>query len=246
MMPTLSTAAIVCAVMTHGEHGAIARLLTPDHGLVAGYVRGARSRRMRPVLIPGNIVAADLRQRTPAQLAGMTVELEHSRAPLLAEPLPAAAIDWACGLTAAVLPEEHPYPDIHNALAAMLDAVEAAPAARGWARALVLYEYLLLASLGFGLDLASCAVTGRAGDLAYVSPSSGRAVSRAGAAGYEARLLPLPAFLLDSSAQAGWPDLMAGLAITGRFIARDLLPDRRVDILAARDRLTERLKRAIA
>ncbi|HEX7854151.1 MAG TPA: DNA repair protein RecO [Sphingobium sp.] len=244
-MPQFSTSAIVCAIRHHGEHGTIVRLLTPDAGLVAGYVRGGRSSRVRPILIPGNVVEADLRARTSAQLAGMTVELVHSRAPLLSEPLPAAAIEWACALTATTLPEEYPYPALHSALSAVLDAIEAAPAARGWAAALVQYERLLLTELGFGLDLSACAVAGRSNDLAFVSPNSGRAVSRAGAVGYESRLLPLPHFLIEGG-EAGWADIVDGLVLTGHFLRRDLLTDRRIDVLAARDRLIERLKRAIA
>ena len=99
------TAAIVCALRNHGEHGAIVRLMTPEQGLVAAYVSGARGKRMRPVLIPGNVVQAQLSARTEAQLPQAAVELVHSRGPLLSEPLPAAAIDWATVLTATALPE---------------------------------------------------------------------------------------------------------------------------------------------
>ena len=243
-MPALTTSAIVCAVRHHGEHGAIARLLTPEHGLVAGYVRG-RSRAMRPVLLPGNGVKADFRARTEEQLASLTVELAHSRAPLLAEPLPAAAIDWSCALTAAALPEEQPYPVLYQALDGVLGAVEAAPAARGWAVALVRYELLLLAELGFGLDLTRCAATGSSSDLAFVSPRSAAAVSRAGAEGYESRLLPLPPFLLDGGA-GDWAAILDGLRLTGFFLERSVLTDRRADVLAARERLVVRLNRAVA
>ncbi|HEX7821535.1 MAG TPA: DNA repair protein RecO [Sphingobium sp.] len=250
-MSLLTTPAIVCAVRHHGEHGVIARLLTPDAGLVAGYVRGGRSTRMRPMLIPGNVVQADFRVRSPDQLASLTVELLHSRGPLLSEPLPAAAMEWSCALTAATLPEDQSYPPLFSALSALLDAVEAAPAARGWAVALVMFERLLLAELGFGMDFSACAVVGASNDLAYVSPSTGRAVSRAGASGYEPRLLALPPFLLDGAevgrGHAGptsWGDIVDGLALTGHFLRRDLLSDRRADVLAARERLVERLKRA--
>ena len=99
------TKAIVCVVRTHGEHGAVVRLMTPDHGLMAAYVRGARGRRMRPVLIPGNVVQAELSARTETQLPQASIELMHSRGPLLSEPLPAAAIEWAAVLTAIALPE---------------------------------------------------------------------------------------------------------------------------------------------
>ncbi|MET0249613.1 MAG: DNA repair protein RecO [Sphingobium sp.] len=244
-MPALVTSAIVCAVRHHGEHGAIARLLTPDHGLVAGYVRGGRSRAQRPVLLPGNDLKAEFRARTEEQLASLTVELVHSRAPLLAEPLPAAAIDWACALTAAALPEGQAYRALHQALDGLLGAVEAAPAARGWAAALVRYELLLLAELGFGLDLTRCAATGAYSDFAYVSPRSAAAVSRAGAAGYEDRLLPLPPFLL-TGVPGSWGDVIDGLRLTGFFLERSVLTERRAGVMAARERLVERLKRAAA
>src|SRR6476660_5749726 len=159
------TAAIVCALRSHGEHGAVVRLMTPEQGLVAAYVRGARGRRMRPVLMAGNVVQAQLSAKTEAQLPQATVELVHSRGPLLSEPLPAAAIDWATVLTATALPEGQPYPRLYQALAGLLDAIEAAPSANGWGVALVRFELLLLADLGFGLDLERCAVTGANDDL---------------------------------------------------------------------------------
>jgi DNA repair protein RecO (recombination protein O) len=108
---------------------------------------------------------------------------------------------------------------------------------------LVRYELLLLAELGFGLDLTECAATGATEDLAYVSPRSGRAVSGAAAGDYRDRLFALPPFLL-SGGGAAWSDILAGLAITGHFLARDLLIGRQADVLAARERLVERLKRA--
>lgn len=149
----LATTAIVCAVRQHGEHGTIVRLLTAEAGLLPGYVRGGRSRRLRPVLVPGNLVAAEFRARTEDQLAALTVELAHSRAQLLGEPLAAAAIDWATVLTAAALPEGQPYPALFAALGGLLDAIELSPAASGWAAALVRYETLLLAQLGYGDEL---------------------------------------------------------------------------------------------
>ena len=118
----------------------------------AGYVLGGRSRRLRPVLMPGNLVQAEYRARTEEQLAQLSVELVHSRAPLLAEALPAAAVEWSCALTAAALPEGQPYPPLYEALGGLLSAVEVAPRASGWAGALVRYELLVLRELGFGLD----------------------------------------------------------------------------------------------
>lgn len=234
--------AIVCAVRAHGEHGAVARLLTPTDGLQPGYVRGGHARRMRPVLMPGNLVAAEYRARSEAQLAALTVELVHSRAGLFAEPLPAAAIEWVTALTATTLPEGLSYPRLHAALDGVLGAIEAAPSARGWAGALVRYELLLLSELGFGLDLASCAASGDTADLAWVSPKSGQAVSRIAGAPYADRLLPLPPFLL-AGGEAGWDEVRDALRLTGFFLERDLLSGYRAGVLDARERLVTRVGR---
>jgi DNA repair protein RecO (recombination protein O) len=238
-----STPAIVVALRPHGEHGAVVRLMTAEHGLQAAYVRGARGRRLRPVLLAGNEVEAALSARTETQLPQATVELTHSRGPLLAEPLPAAAIDWACALTATALPEGQPYPRLHAALDGLLAAVEAAPAASGWGAGLVRYELLLLAELGFGLDLDRCAVSGGNDDLVAVSPRSGRAVSAAEAEPYAGKLLPLPQFVRDGGI-APWADILDGLALSGHFLMRDLLTDRSAPVAEARVRLVERLRRA--
>jgi DNA repair protein RecO (recombination protein O) len=238
----LATMAIICAVRPHGEHGAIVRALTPDDGIQAGYVRGGRSRALRPVLLPGNLVACEFRARTEDQLPHLSAEISISRGALLSEPLASAAIDWATALTATALPEGQPYPRLYLALDGLLGAIDAAPAARGWAVALARYELLLLSEFGFGLDLGECAVTGSALDLAFVSPRSGRAVSAGAGEAYRDKLFRLPPFLGDGAA-AGWDDIFDALRITGHFLARDVLIERQAEVLAARDRLIDRLKR---
>jgi DNA repair protein RecO (recombination protein O) len=239
----IETKAIVCALRNHGEHGAVVRLMTPNNGLQVGYVRGARGRRMRPVLIAGNVVEARLSARTDTQLPQATVELLHSRGPLLSEPLPAAAIEWATALTATVLPEGQPYPRLYEVLEGLLDAVEAAPSASGWGAALVRYELLLLAELGFGLDLDRCAVSGSNDNLVAVSPKSGRAVSAAEAEPYAGKLLPLPSFIRGGG-RASWQEIADGLELTGHFLSRDLLTDRAKPLVETRARLVDRLRRA--
>jgi DNA repair protein RecO (recombination protein O) len=235
--------AIVCALRNHGEHGAIVRLMTAEHGLLAAYVRGARGRRMRPVLVPGNVVEARLSARTDSQLPQAEVELVHSRGPLLSEPLPAAAIDWATALVATTLPEGQAYPSIFIALEGLLEAVEAAPSASGWGAALVRFELLLLAELGFGIDLSACAVSGREEGLVAVSPRSGKAVSAAEAEPYSRRLLPLPPFVRGGG-PASLGDVLDGLELSGHFVARDLLVGQSEKIGDSRQRLVERLMRA--
>ena len=237
--------AIVLAVRQHGEHGAIVRALTAEHGLQPGYVRGGRSRRLRPILQPANLVLGEWRARTSDQLAQLSVELVESRAASHAEPLPAAALEWVTALTASTLPEAQPYPRIHAALTGVIGAITAAPAARGWALALARYELLLLAELGFGLDLGVCVATGASGDLAFVSPKSGGAVSRGAAFGYEDKLFALPPALLTGE-EADWSDILAALRITGHFLARDILAGQVAGPADARGRLVERLKRAVA
>ena len=145
----IRTPAILCASRAHGEHGAVVRLMTADHGLVAGYVAGARGRTLRPVLIPGNLVAAELNARTMSQLPSARLELISSRGPWLTEPLASAGIGWITTLTARALPEGQPFPAIHAALEAVLDAICHAPSARGWARAVAAYEMLLLQEIGY-------------------------------------------------------------------------------------------------
>ena len=146
----LRAPAILCSARPHGETAVITRLLTEDYGLVAGYVAGGRGRQLRPVVIPGNLVEAELRSKSDSQLPFAKLELLESRGPWLGEPLPAAAIGWSCALTAIALPERHAYPTLYQALKALLDAICHAPSARGWAGAMVTYEALVLRELGYG------------------------------------------------------------------------------------------------
>lgn len=146
----LRAPAILVASRPHGETAVIARLMTEEAGLVAAYVAGGRGRQLRPVMIPGNMVAADIRAKSDSQLPFARLELVASRGPWLSEPLPAAAIGWVTALTATVLPERNAYPSLYCALSALLDAICHAPSARGWVGALVGYEILTLRELGYG------------------------------------------------------------------------------------------------
>jgi DNA repair protein RecO (recombination protein O) len=146
----LRAPAIVCAARAHGEAGVIVRLLTLDHGLIGAYVAGGRGRHLRPVVMPGNLVEAELHARAEGRMPSARVELVASRGPWLSEPLPASAIVWVTALAASSLPERHPYPALHAALEAVLDAICQAPSARGWVPGLLAFEALLLRELGYG------------------------------------------------------------------------------------------------
>ena len=236
----LDTPAIVCALLPHGEHGAVVRFLTPDDGLVAGYVRGGRSRKLRPVLQPGNGVALALRARVDTQLAAATAELTHARAALAVTAASLAALDWLTALTAAVLAEAIPHPALYRTLDAVLTAIAAGAGPLSLGEAIVRYEHLLLAELGFGLDLSRCAATGSTTDLAFVSPKSSQAISRGAGLPYAAKMLPLPAFLLGDT-PADVASVRDGLKLTGYFLEREILTFRTRDILAARQRFTAKL-----
>lgn len=222
------------------------RALTAEHGLIAGYVRGGRSRHIRPIIMAGNAIVLEVRARTEGQLGGLTAELLTSRAPMLTNPLAAAAVEWLTCLTATSLPEALPYPSLYAALSATLDAVGVAASARQWAAALARYEFLLLAELGFGLNISECVVSGTETDLRYMSPKSGGAVSAEAAIGYENKLFRLPPFLNGGDRDPKMADVIDALAITGHFLERDILDNRGRDLTEARLRLTERLKRAVA
>ena len=149
----LRAPAIVCSTRPHGETAVITRLLTQESGIVAAYVAGGRGRNLRPVVIPGNLVDAEIRARSESQLPYARLELVESRGPWLTEPLPSAAISWVTALTAIALPERHPYPALYDALEALLDAICVAPSARGWALPLLSFEVLLLRELGYGVPV---------------------------------------------------------------------------------------------
>lgn len=158
----LTAPAILVAARPHGETAVIARMLTEESGLVAAYVAGGRGRQLRPVVIPGNLVQADIRAKSDSQLPFARLELVTSRGPWLSEPLPAAAIAWVTALTASALPERNAYPALYDALGGLLDAICSAQAARQWVEALAVYEALMLRELGYGGERPAIANLGQA------------------------------------------------------------------------------------
>ena len=233
----------VLGTRRHGESALIAELLTAEHGRHAGLVRGGQSPRRRALLQPGNLVAAHWRGRLPEHLGSLDCELiEAHAAPLLDDPDRLAALNSATALLLAALPEREPHPEIYEALAGLLALIQAAPE---WPHAYVVWECSLLAALGFGLDLGRCAATGTNQDLAYVSPRTGRAVSRDAGSPYRDRLLPLPAFLWrDSPPEPS--DIVAGLVLTRHFLLHHLLEPQGGRLPEARERLLERMQRSAA
>ena len=227
----------------HGENALIVELLTAEHGRHAGLVRGGQSPRRRALLQPGNLVAASWRARLAEHLGTFECELVQAHAaPLLDDPDRLAALSSAVALLAASVPDREPHPDLYASFAALLETLDSA---NGWPAAYVTWECGLLAALGFGLDLGRCAATGTNQDLAYVSPRSGRAVSREAGLPYHDKLLPLPGFLWrDAAADAA--DIVEGLALTRHFLLHHLLEPHGGRLPEARERLVERMRRTAA
>ena len=223
---------IVLGIKRHGEANAILELMTCEHGRHLGLVRGGAGSRLRPVLQPGNRISSTWRARLDEHLGLYTVEsLDARAASFLPVPHALYGVTHLAALCR-LLPERDPHPQIHDALDEVLDSLldprRAAPD-------VVRFELQLLAELGFGLDLATCAASGSEADLVYVSPKSGRAVSRQAGEPWKGRLLALPAFLDD--AEAGEPspqDIADAYALTGFFLVRHVLEPRGLGLADAR------------
>ncbi len=231
----------VLSVRPHGEGAAIVELFTAGHGRHLGVVRGGGSRRMRPLLQPGAQLQATWRARLEEHMGAFTVEPLRSRAGLLADRLALAALNSVAALLSFCLPEREAQPALYAASLALLDALDAP----GWPLHYLRWEVGLLEEAGFGLDLGACAVTGSRDDLAYVSPRTGRAVSRAAAADWADRLLPLPPCLLGQG-PATPAELVAGLRTTGHFLETHVAPSFGTrPIPPARRRLVDLLARDV-
>jgi DNA repair protein RecO (recombination protein O) len=232
---------IVLSARRHGESALIVHLLTGGHGRHAGLVRGGQGRKLRGVYQPGNRVAVRWTARLAEHLGTMTGELLRGHAArAIDDPARLACLSAAIALAESALSDREPHPRAFAGLSALLQALDAD---RGWAVGYVEWEMLLLAELGFGLDLSRCAATGGTADLVYVSPRSGQAVSAEAGAPYREKLLALPRFLAAPGEDATPQDVIAGAALTGHFLdARVFAPHGRA-LPPARARFVDLLER---
>jgi DNA repair protein RecO (recombination protein O) len=222
---------IVLGARRHGEANAIIEAMTRDHGRHLGLVRGGGASRLRPLLQPGNALRLTWRARLDEHLGHYTVEpLRLHGASRLAASHVVYGITHLAALCR-LLPERDPHPQLHDRLAAILERLDD-PLTLG--AEMVGFELQMLAELGFGLDLARCAATGAVDDLGYVSPKSGRAVSRAAAAPWQDQLFRLPAFLAADGVPSA-DDIADGFALTGFFLEHRVLQPRGLGFADARD-----------
>lgn len=231
---------LVLSARPHGETSAVVTLLTRTRGRHAGLVRGARGRRAQGIYQPGNRLAATWRARLAEHLGTYTCELiQNHVARLFDQPGRLAALCSAAAICDLALPEREPHPACYDGMLALLGGLDG----EHWAETYVRWELALLAELGFGIDLSRCAAGGMPDDLAYVSPRTGQAVSRAAAAPYRDRLLPLPSFLVGRSG-GGAAEVGLGLRLTGYFLERHVLQPQDRRLPAARQRLAKRFSAA--
>lgn len=233
---------IVLATRRHGETSVILDLFTRSRGRHLGLVRGGRSSRLRGALQPGNTVLATWRARLDEHLGNYTVEPSVQRvAGVIDHGLKLAGLSTLTAM-AQLIPEREAHERLFDAFQIVLDAFEDDTV---WPALLVRWELGLLDELGFGLDLGSCAATGATADLVYVSPKSGRAVSRGAGLPYSGRLLRLPGFLRPEGREAaGNAEVVAGFALTGYFLDRHVFGARGTKFPEARERLIAALARA--
>ncbi len=233
--------AYVLDARLHGESGAIVHVLTESHGVFAAHIAGGASRRLRATLQPGAQVLFRFRARHADQLGQATLEAMTASPDLLDDPSGLLGLQCAAAMTRAALPEREPHPGAYHAFSALLGVFQHSSV---WPAVYVRYEAGLLENLGYGLDLSACAVTGSHDDLVYVSPKSGRAVSRGAGEPYHDKLLALPGFLLSSQGGLRTGDIDNGLALTGFFLERHVFHPHNRPLPEVRVRLADALRDA--
>lgn len=236
-----SDKAIIIGVRRHGETSVVAEVMTFEHGRHLGLVRGGRSRSMQPVLQPGNEVELTWRARLDEHLGEFKMEPVRLRAARLMEAATSVYGVQAMGALLRLLPERDPHPHLYEALDVILENLHD-PSDAG--ELFVRFEIAVLNDLGFGLDLAECVATGTRDDLAYVSPKSGRAVSRVAGAPYADRMLALPGFLAQGGA-ADYDSLLAAFRMTAFFLHRHVCEPRGIDLSTARDGFVQAALKAL-
>ncbi|MEI4482402.1 MULTISPECIES: DNA repair protein RecO [Phyllobacterium] len=234
---------IILGTRRHGETSAILELMTRDHGRHLGLVRGGRSRRMQPLLQAGNRVDVIWRARMDEHLGMMQVEpVSFSAARLIEQPVALYGLQLAASHLR-LLPERDPHQNLFEILAVILEHCEDTMIA---GELLLRFEVLMLEELGFGLDLKSCAATGVASDLTYVSPKSGRAVSRDAGAPWADKLLVMPPFMVNSSVRAmSMAEISDAFRLTSFFFMRHVWEPRAQKPPEARDGFLNAIARSL-
>jgi DNA repair protein RecO (recombination protein O) len=235
---------IILGTRRHGETSAILELMTREHGRHMGLVRGGRSRRMQPLLQPGNRVDVIWRARMDEHLGMMQVEpVSFAAARLIEQPVALYGLQLAAAHLR-LLPERDPHENLFEILTVILEHCEDTLIA---GELLLRFEVLMLEELGFGLDLKRCAATGSEQNLTFVSPKTGRAVSRDAGAPWADKLLEMPPFMVSSSVRAAsLADIMAAFRLTSFFFNRHVWEPRAQKAPEAREGFLTAVSRSLS
>ncbi|MCG3269268.1 DNA repair protein RecO [Yoonia sp. I 8.24] len=233
--------AVLLATRPFGETSVIIDVFSPTQGRHAGVVRGGTSRKIAPILQPGAQLAVAWKARLESHIGAFTVEPIRSRAAVaMGERLALAGLNATCAILSLVLPERAPHPALYTRTIGLLDLLGQADI---WPLAYLRWEQALLEEMGFGMDLSACAVRGTNEELIYVSPKTGRAVSRQAAGEWADRLLPLPP-VLAGQGEASNADIVTALRTTGYFLEHRLIASLgNRPIPSARSRLIDAIAR---
>jgi len=234
--------AIVLGQKSFGENKRIISLLTEQHGRVSGLIRQTKTSQLQGITQMGNRVHAHWKGRLEEHLGFLSLDLVESfTGRVMSSSAKLLALSSATFLTHTVFPERHPYPGVYEAFTQFLESLKGAM----WPETYVHFERSVLDEMGFALKLDACCVSGVVENLCYVSPKTGRAVSKASASPYEDRLLKLPAFLLNSDLSAkDFGDLKDGFHLMSYFFQHPMteasykkLMGVRVQLLAALEKM---------
>ncbi len=230
----------VLSARLHGEGGVIATLLTKDHGRHAGLVRGGGSRKSQGLFEIGNLVTVEWRARLAEHLGSYRCELVTSyAAEVLDSPLKLAGLSALCAIAETALPEREALPAIYDSFQTLLSVLHE----EAWPSLYVRWEVGLLGELGFGLDMGTCAATGGNENLVFLSPKSGRAVSRGAGEPYQDKLFALPEFLRLGKATSDIKSVLQALKITGYFLDRHVFAPHNQTLPAGRTRFVDRMNK---
>ena len=238
--------AIVLSAARHGEADAVLEVMTRSHGRARGFIKGGLGRRNRANLSVGNRLSVKWWARLENNLGRFTIELIHSPlGQMMGDGARISALSAVTAVVSSTLPERENHEAVFDGLTSVLDLLEHDEGGAAlWGGALVRLEAAILVDLGYGLDLSECAGGGDAGNLAFISPKTGRAVSAEMGAPYKEKLLPLPAFLSKGKlGDASAEDVLAGLRLTGYFLDRNVWAVHGTGQPPARDRFNASLHR---
>lgn len=234
---------ILLSSRRHGETSAIIDVFTPQQGRHSGVVRGGTSRKIAPILQPGAQLDVTWRARLDEHIGSYLVEPVRSRAAAaLGDRMALAGLNAVTALLGFCLPEREPHAALYKSSEQLLDLLDQTDI---WPLAYLRWEMQLLAELGYGLALDTCAVSGTTEDLIYVSPKSGRAVSRSAAGEWVDRLLPLPS-VMRNEGEAPDSEIAQAFETTGYFLSEKLAKDLGdKPIPQARHRFVEAFRRSL-